>query len=84
MDDYLGGENEINRAVQLIRDVTNIHKAVGFDMCNWIPNSPEVLSQRNSRILDDNKIKNLTEERVLGLMWNYDKDILTYNLKFFK
>jgi hypothetical protein len=83
MDDYLGGANDIKKAVQLIKDVTYIHKAAGFDMRNWISNSAEVLSQTNS-IPDDSKMKNLTEERVLGLMWNYDKDILTYNLKFSK
>jgi len=47
MDDYLGGAPDISTAVKLIKDVTYVHKAGGFDMRNWISNSPEVLKSDN-------------------------------------
>ncbi|XP_043063902.1 uncharacterized protein LOC122320026 [Drosophila ficusphila] len=85
MDDYLGGANDIGSAVKLIKDVIYVHKAGGFDMRNWISNSPEVLNQITDNI-PSNQInkKNLTEERVLGLIWDHKKDVFTYNLKFSK
>jgi len=85
MDDYLGGAPDISTAVKLIKDVTYVHKAGGFDMRNWISNSPEVLNQITDNTPSKQVTeKNLTEERVLGLIWDHKKDIFTYNLKFSK
>jgi len=34
MDDYLGGAQDTSTALKLIKDVTYVHKAGGFDMRN--------------------------------------------------
>ncbi|KAH8413620.1 hypothetical protein KR222_002149, partial [Zaprionus bogoriensis] len=56
----------------------------GFEICNWISNSKEVLLgiNKTSEGTNDSKTRNFCEERVLGLIWNYEKDVFKFNLKF--
>ncbi|KAH8404214.1 hypothetical protein KR222_010820, partial [Zaprionus bogoriensis] len=84
MDDYLGGAQDIDSAVTLIKEVTEIHQRAGFEMCNWISNSKEVITKLNEDNNVSCKSKDLTKERVLGLMWDFERDIFEYNLKFSK
>jgi len=71
----LGEAQDISTAVKLIKDVTYLHKAGGFDIRNCFK------SDKRQHFIEKVTEINLTEERVLGLIWDHKKDIFTYNLK---
>lgn len=84
MDDYLDSSQSEEEAIKLIKEVINIHKNGGFTICNWICSSETVLSmipeelRSNKTNVKLNSEDNL--ERVLGVWWNVEQDLLKFKL----
>jgi hypothetical protein len=71
------------RALQLAADVKKIHESAGFEIRNWISNSPTLVATLDGGMT---KEKNLSigeahsTEKVLGMWWDTTADCLTYKL----
>lgn len=73
MNDYLDSVDDEEKAIQLIKDVTEVHNRGGFEIRGWTSNSQAVLNSIpkeklatgiHSRVLDP-----AHTERTLGLRW---------------
>ena len=86
VDDMLDGENSIDAAIQILKDVKMIHAVGGFEIRNFISNSPEVLKAigvsdngEDKEICFDSELKT---EKILGMWWNTNLDCFTFSLKY--
>ncbi|XP_055632506.1 uncharacterized protein LOC129772981 [Toxorhynchites rutilus septentrionalis] len=83
VDDMLVSVETEEEAIILAKNVKRIHKAGGFEMRNWLSNSPKVVTALHET---DTTEKNLsignevTTEKVLGMWWDTAKDCFTYKL----
>ncbi|XP_065083544.1 uncharacterized protein LOC135705687 [Ochlerotatus camptorhynchus] len=83
VDDMLVSVSTEKEAVHLANQVKYVHSQGGFEIRNWICNSPAVLKSLGE---DDAKVKNLdltaevATEKVLGLWWCTDKDTFTFKV----
>ena len=83
VDDMLVSVKTEEEAVTLANQVRYVHSQGGFEIRNWISNSPAVLQSLGE---DDVKTKNLdlsaelVTEKVLGLWWCTEKDSFTYKV----
>lgn len=85
MDDHLESVDTIDAAIMRIKQICSVHKEGGFEMCNWVSNSKEVLAaipedlraKSTNDLLQQSK---LPVERVLGLWWNAESDVFTFYL----
>ncbi len=86
VDDMMDGQNSIEKAIEMIKDVAMIHARGGFEIRNFISNSPEVLKAMGSTNACDGKElslhSELKTERVLGMWWNTKLDVFTFSLKY--
>jgi hypothetical protein len=86
MDDFLGGAENDGDAVKLMKDIMEVHRRGGFQICNWISSSRAVLQHVPEHLTKSN-LKNLCPgedlptERVLGMWWNAE-DNFVFNLQF--
>lgn len=68
------------------KDVKMIHASGGFEIRNFISNSPEVLKAMGSASTGDDKelspYSELKTERALGMWWNTQLDVFTFSLKY--
>lgn len=66
MDDYLGGADTDGRSINLIQNVMTVHSRAGFQMCNWICISKNVLqhiNQNTNRTMEKEITDELKEKR---------------------
>lgn len=74
VDDMMDGENTIEDTIKMVEDVKRIHANGGFEIRNFISNSPEVLKAIGCTEGQENKELSLNSElkteRVLGMWWN--------------
>ncbi|XP_062714222.1 uncharacterized protein LOC134290992 [Aedes albopictus] len=83
VDDMLVSVKTEKEAITLANQVKYVHSQGGFEIRNWISNSPAVMRSLGE---DEAKIKNLdlsaemATEKVLGLWWCTEKDTLTYKV----
>ncbi|CAG7828870.1 unnamed protein product, partial [Allacma fusca] len=89
MDNYLDSFPNVNQARKQIQDVFNIHADGGFQMCSWLTNDPDLMKwiPPDLRTDPDKSLDfeiGLPQERILGLKWDPNSDVLTFNLKFHK
>lgn len=86
MDDMLDSVDEEEQAVQLAKEVRQIHAYGGFNIRSWVSNKRAVTEQLSCN--EQNAQKNLdmsgNTEKVLGMWWNTEKDTITFSLKFNK
>ncbi|XP_055614900.1 uncharacterized protein LOC129761210 [Toxorhynchites rutilus septentrionalis] len=80
MDDYYDTPEEAGeRALQ----VKNIHSSAGFDMCNWVSNSSEVLLRLGEPVVQSPRefvCEDETKwEQVLGITWDPIRDVLSFS-----
>ncbi|XP_065077557.1 uncharacterized protein LOC135700826 [Ochlerotatus camptorhynchus] len=83
VDDMLVSVESEQEAVDLARDVKKIHHEAGFEMRNWISNSPDVLEalhERNTEEKDLNMAEGVITEKVLGMWWNTSTDCFTFKV----
>ncbi|XP_055615268.1 uncharacterized protein LOC129761557 [Toxorhynchites rutilus septentrionalis] len=82
VDDYFDSSDTVEEAVQRASEVKLIHSKGGFEIRNWVSNSPAFLEQmgekeKNQAILLDSA----NPERVLGIVWNTTDDAFTFTTK---
>ncbi|XP_076662396.1 uncharacterized protein LOC143365759 [Halictus rubicundus] len=84
MDDYLASRGTIDQAKKLIHDVIRINLKGSFKMHSWASNSvyiidsiPETVRQQGR---DDMRLCDRGGERVLGLIWSTQADVLHFDL----
>lgn len=89
VDDLLESLESEEEAIQLAKDVINIHQRAGFNIRNWVSNSEKV----SSSLLQGNEpeakktLQISTEpaiEKVLGMWWETSTDDFTYSLRYHK
>lgn len=80
VDDFLSGENSIDKLIKLKQDVTSILASAGLNLRKWRSNV------QNLSDLDNTSNKNLSfevssENKILGIYWNSISDSITYTVK---
>ncbi|XP_055594694.1 uncharacterized protein LOC129745574 [Uranotaenia lowii] len=81
MDDWMDSVDGVEQAVKLALEVRTIHSNGGFQLHNWLSNSPEFLKRVGASNGCAEKPLNLdcsSTERVLGMFWIPKSDIFTY------
>ncbi|XP_062538632.1 uncharacterized protein LOC134206902 [Armigeres subalbatus] len=87
VDDMLISVETEGEAIQLAVDVKNIHHSGGFEMRNWVSNSPAVVAALEGGVaLSGAREINMSigeangTEKVLGMWWDTTTDCFTYKL----
>lgn len=84
MDDFVDSFDSIEEAVEISKQVKEIHKNGGFDLRGFTSNSNEVITSldgaSSSKIISAND----STEKVLGLYWDSATDTFMFKLKFNK
>ncbi|XP_058828066.1 uncharacterized protein LOC131687975 [Topomyia yanbarensis] len=83
VDDMLTSTESEEEAIQLAREVRHVHAQGGFEIRNWISNSPVVLNALQKERIDEKSLNlgsELATEKVLGLWWCTATDTLTFKL----
>lgn len=86
VDDMLVSLETEEEAVKIARDVKYVHQQGGFEIRNWISNSPAVLKALNEKDVDLVGEKDLdlsaemSTEKVLGMWWCTATDTFTYKI----
>lgn len=85
VDDWLQCCDTEDEMIALAKQVYDIHKDGGFEMRNWISNSPTVLQDLTGK--RDQMEKCLyglepNQEKILGMWWRPTNDVLTYVHRF--
>ncbi|XP_055526882.1 uncharacterized protein LOC129719513 [Wyeomyia smithii] len=82
VDDYFDSVDTIAEAVRRAKEVRFIHSKAGFEIRNWVSNSPEVLRSLGERnqveAVHFNVDKTTDNERVLGIVWNPTYDTFSF------
>lgn len=83
VDDYFDSVDTEDEAIERAKDVRTVHAQAGFEIRNWMSNSPKVLAELDSsyeskeaKSLDRN---NTDSEKVLGVMWRSDLDSFVFS-----
>ncbi|XP_055590641.1 uncharacterized protein LOC129742723 [Uranotaenia lowii] len=87
MDDYLKSVDTADEAVELVNQVRLVHSKGGFEIRNFASNSNEVLDQlgevrdmqRKALYLETGLNTVEKPERVLGMIWNPQEDVFTFD-----
>ncbi|XP_062540921.1 uncharacterized protein LOC134208963 [Armigeres subalbatus] len=83
VDDMLASVETDEEALKLAQDVKRIHAAGGFEMRNWLSNSPIVLKSLQEEAATEKCLgagEENTTEKVLGLWWNTTTDCFTFKV----
>ncbi|XP_029719406.2 uncharacterized protein LOC109431964 [Aedes albopictus] len=86
VDDMLVSLETEEEAVRIAREVKYVHQQGGFEIRNWISNSPAVLRALNKKKEDLLNEKDLdlspevSTEKVLGMWWCIASDSFTYKV----
>lgn len=89
VDDWLDSVDTEEEAIKLAVDVKFVHHQGGFEIRNFVSNSPTVFAVMNGKPTDVSR-KNLNvspeidNEKVLGMWWNTAADTFTYSLIYNK
>ncbi|XP_063382985.1 uncharacterized protein LOC134669394 [Cydia fagiglandana] len=85
MDDYIDSLPDEATAIDMVRNVSDIHRAGGFEVRNWTSNSVAVLNSVPKETLGTAAVRfkvgqQHESERTLGLIWYPADDILGFDL----
>ncbi|XP_062711167.1 uncharacterized protein LOC109417082 [Aedes albopictus] len=83
VDDMVFSVETESEAVTLAESVRFIHMQGGFEIRNWISNSPLVLSSMNggeSSEKDLNISAELSSQKILGMWWDTKDDVFKYKI----
>ncbi|XP_058811014.1 uncharacterized protein LOC131675898 [Topomyia yanbarensis] len=83
VDDMLISVETEEEAISIVRDVKMIHQKGGFEMRNWLSNSPTVLTSLNEKPVAKKNLNvsdGLPTEKILGMWWDTEKDCFTFKL----
>lgn len=89
MDDYIDSQPSDIDCIDLARDIIDIHKKGGFEIRNWLSNSPTVLNslpaESLSAVATAIKIGERHDgERALGIIWYPHDDTFGFDTTFKK
>lgn len=87
VDDCLDSCDEVQEALELVKQIKNIHQSGGFTIRKWKSNSKkvmEIIGDEPSDLQNLNVDSDQHFEKVLGLWWNVENDCFTYLLRFNK
>ncbi|XP_053699180.1 uncharacterized protein LOC128746160 [Sabethes cyaneus] len=83
VDDYFDSVESVEEAVKLAREVRLVHRKGGFEIRNWVSNSPEVLQSLGETKpvapVHFNQDKQTSKERVLGVIWDPNTDEFAFS-----
>lgn len=87
MDDYIDSFEDEETATKVVKQVIQIHKQGGFDICNWTSNSETIINSLPKETLGPTAIRfKMSEqddgERTLGLVWFPKEDMLGFDVSF--
>ena len=83
VDDYLGGANTTEEAIQLFHQLRAVLKKGGFDLRKWRASSTEVLTHIPNDLQETNPVKQstainpATQSKALGLLWDSSLDVMS-------
>lgn len=90
VDDCLHSAPTEEEAVSIINGLIKIQASAGFEICNWMSNSPTILKGLPQELLGkeinglDLEKNSLPDGRVLGMWWNPHEDYFSFRLNFHK
>lgn len=83
VDDYLDSVDTVEEAIRRAKEVRFIQAQGGFEIRNWVSNSPEFrhsLGEKNAvQEIHFGRVKETGSERVLGIIWNPDEDTFSFS-----
>ncbi|XP_048484221.1 uncharacterized protein LOC119690508 [Plutella xylostella] len=87
MDDCLHSCADESQAIELVRDITAIHKSGGFEITRWSSNNKQVLQSIPAAALAPTAMEfkhgaTNTTERTLGLMWHPNDDTFGFKVDY--
>lgn len=83
VDDMLLSVETEEEAIQLAQNVRDIHATAGFEIRNWISNSPAVIQALEEEKTEQKSLNigsELATEKVLGMWWCTSTDSFIYKL----
>ncbi|XP_055632691.1 uncharacterized protein LOC129773142 [Toxorhynchites rutilus septentrionalis] len=83
VDDWLASAETEEETIELARAVRHVHAKGGFEMRNWVSNSPKILSalcERPTGSKDLNLGAALAAEKVLGMWWDTSTDSFAFKI----
>ncbi len=88
-DDCLTGAKTVKDAIQLRHEITKINSEGNFNVKKWLSNSKDVMDSipeedRAAGVKGFGDKTELPTERVLGMWWNPEEDVFTFNTNFKK
>lgn len=80
---YVDSTNTVEEAISLPYKIITVHKESGFRLVKWASNSAEFMQSipKEIRLPDYDQ---MDEVRMLGIIWNFKRDELVFNLDFKK
>lgn len=80
VDDYLDSRDDEEEALNTIQEVCRIQKIAGFEVVNWMTNSPLIKEKLlgNMLMASSKNIDDSSMHRVLGMWWNSDSDEFSF------
>ncbi|XP_058814526.1 uncharacterized protein LOC131678398 [Topomyia yanbarensis] len=83
VDDYFDSVDTVEEAIHRAKEVSFVHSKAGFEIRNWVSNSPEFLQslgvQRPTQEVHFNRDKQTDNERVLGIIWDPEQDEFSFS-----
>ncbi|XP_062711976.1 uncharacterized protein LOC115267455 [Aedes albopictus] len=83
VDDYFDSVDIEEEAVKLAQEVRFVHKQGGFEIRNWVSNSPIVLrslgEEKPAAPVHFSRDKQTANERVLGVIWDPNTDQFAFS-----
>ncbi|XP_071827786.1 uncharacterized protein [Apostichopus japonicus] len=81
MDDMCTSVQDVEEAQKLTKDIDTVLSEGGFKVKGWSSNMPLEASEVSQSPKDLNHLETLTEEKILGIAWNQEKDEFSYKVK---
>ncbi|XP_055623158.1 uncharacterized protein LOC129766604 [Toxorhynchites rutilus septentrionalis] len=83
VDDYFDSAETVEEAIRRAKEVRFVHSQGGFELRNWVSNSPEVLrlmgEEKAAQAIHFGRDKETGNERVLGIIWSPDQDTFSFS-----
>lgn len=82
IDDFVDSFDSVEEAINISKEVRQIHKNGGFELRGFISNSDDVILALGGSTTSKNMAANDGTEKILGLYWEPSSDNFMFNLKF--
>ena len=83
VDDFLGGADSVQAAIQLFLDLRKVLEKGGFNLTKWRSSSKEVLQEVPLHLQEATPVKDATSStaptlsKALGLIWDSESDVMS-------